>query len=280
MPNDDLERVAREICRERSCAFVGRVGEGTFKQTFHVVNPDNVSVALKLYKTTTFTLRDEREVRAMKRCKHANIARLLSVRKHSYKEREYVAITEEFLSGGTLTSRGQISASQCVAIGSQLVEAIAHIAGLGLVHRDIKPDNIMFRSDGLTPILTDFGVVRDLGDSSITPTWAARGPGTPFFAAPEQLNNEKDLIDWRTDQFALGIVMGCVVFGDHPYRDEGMSDGEVVERVSLRQGPASWFSVRARSAGLASLNRMAAPWPVQRFRKPEILRRQWQMQGG
>ncbi len=130
-------------------------------------------------------------------------------------------------------------------MGAQLIAAIAHIAELHLVHRDIKPDNIMFRSHGTTPVLTDFGVVRDLSDSSITPTWAARGPGTPFFSAPEQLRNEKSLIDWRTDQFALGIVMAQVVFGEHPYRVSGASDSDVVERVLSRQRTADWFGERA-----------------------------------
>lgn len=280
MPKDDLEPIARRICNKTRMRFVERVGEGSFKQTFHVLDAQGTSLALKLYKTARSTQRDQREINAMLRCKHANIARLLSVQAYSSGGLKVVGITEEYLPGGTLTSKGRISVSECRAIGAQLVSAIAHIAELNLVHRDIKPDNIMFKADGTTLVITDFGVVRDLADSSMTPTWAPRGPGTPFFSAPEQLKNEKQLIDWRTDQFALGIVLSLAVFGEHPYRTNGASDGEVVERVSSRLQPAEWFGVRAVEDGLPTILRMIAPWPIDRYRRPEHLLSAWRLQKG
>lgn len=260
--------------------LAGRVGEGTFKQTFKIVNDADEPFALKLYKSTGSTGRDLREIKAMLRCKHDNIARLLSVETIEHGGDKHIAITEEFLPGGTLTSRGRLDITQCLAIGKELVDALTHIAGLGLVHRDIKPDNIMFKADGQKPVLTDFGVVRDLADSSMTPTWAPRGPGTPFFAAPEQLNNLKQLIDWRTDQFALGVTMSVATFNDHPFREKGMTDQEVVDRVSLRQKPTATFLEMAIKNGLPALTRMVAPWPVDRFRTPRILFREWQRQKG
>ena len=260
--------------------FVGRVGEGTFKQTFQVAGSDSNPLALKLYKTASPSERDQREIRSMLRCRHSNIARLFSVETYSHNAQKILAITEEYLPGGTLTSKGQLTVSQCQAIGMQLIEAVSHLAHLRLVHRDIKPDNIMFRLDGKAAVLTDFGVVRDLAESSITPTWAPRGPGTPFFSAPEQLKNEKGLIDWRTDQFSLGVVLAQVTFGEHPYRIGGASDWDVVDRVSSRQQPADWFAKRAVEFGLASLIRMVAPWPVDRYRKPELLEQSWREQKG
>jgi serine/threonine protein kinase len=280
MQENVLEQVARRICEKRGMQFVKQVGEGTFKQTFHVVNRSDTPLALKIYKAAITSARSQREVNAMRRCNHKNIARLLSLETLRNGGQQYIAITEEFLAGGTMTSRGQLTISQCLAIGQQLVDAVAHIARLNLVHRDIKPDNIMFRQDGVTPVLTDFGVVRDLSDSSMTPTWAPRGPGTPFFSAPEQLNNQKNLIDWRTDQFALGIVMAYSVFSEHPYRVPGKSDRDLVDSVASRQLPADWFKDRAFSSGLISLPRMIAPWPIDRYRKPEQLQRAWGEQKG
>jgi len=280
MEEDDLEQIARKICTKRQLRFLQRVGEGAFKQTFQVVGPAAVPLALKVYKSAGSNKRDHREINAMLRCQHRNIAQIISVETYSYQGRKYTAITEEFLSGGTLTQKGQISAAQCLEIGIQLIEGLAHIAGLNLVHRDIKPDNIMFRSDASTPVITDFGLVRDLSDSSMTPTWASRGPGTPFFAAPEQLNNEKDMIDWRTDQFSLGVTLSYVTLGDHPYRSAGISDREVVDRVSSRDEVCSWFIQRASSLGLGSLSRMLAPWSVDRYRKPELLQNAWRQQKG
>jgi serine/threonine protein kinase len=275
-----LEDAARKICRKHRMQFVGTVGEGTFKQTFHVVDSSNTPLALKIYKAEKASPRDHREINAMRRCSHKNIAKLLSVETFTDGNQKVIAITEEFLSGGTLTSKGQLNAKQCLSIGKELVDALGHIARLSLVHRDIKPDNIIFRSDGVTPVLTDFGVVRDLTDSSITPTWAARGPGTPFFSAPEQLNNQKNLIDWRTDQFALGISLAVAVFGEHPYRNLGTSDQDLLQRVSSRLKPADWFTERTVLSGLSVLQRMVAPWPVDRYRKPEHLSAGWAEQKG
>ena len=160
------------------------------------------------------------------------------------------------------------------------LDAIAHIADLDLVHRDIKPDNIMFREDQLTPVLTDFGVARDLMDSSLTPTWAPRGPGTPFFSSPEQLNNQKSLIDWRSDQFALGVVLAYVTLGMHPYRPASGSDNVAVDLVATRQGPTQQFMESCRSSGLPVLAKMVASWPVNRYRTPAQLATAWSSQQG
>lgn len=260
--------------------FVKRVGEGTFKQTFEVIGADNLHVALKLYKAAVAGPRERREIEAMQRCKHDNIARLLSVDRYNYEGSVLVTLTEEFLPGGTLTEKGKISRGECLRIGGRLIDAVAHIADLELVHRDIKPDNIMFRQDHLTPVLTDFGVARDLMDSSLTPTWAPRGPGTPFFSSPEQLNNQKTLIDWRSDQFALGVVLAYVALEMHPYRPASVSDNEVVDLVATRHGPAQQFAESCRSSGLPVLIKMVAPWPVHRYRTPMQLANAWSSQQG
>jgi serine/threonine protein kinase len=275
-----LEDAARKICRKHHMKFVGTVGEGAFKQTFHVVDSSNTPLALKIYKAENASPRDHREINAMRKCSHKNIAKLLSVETFKDGNQKVVAITEEFLSGGTLTSKGQLDVRKCLSVGSQLVDALGHIARLNLVHRDIKPDNIIFRSDGLTPVLSDFGVVRDLTDSSITPTWAARGPGTPFFSAPEQLINQKSLIDWRTDQFALGISLAVAVFAEHPYRNLDITDEDLLQRVSSRLKPAEWFVEQTVASGLSALLKMVAPWPIDRYRKPENLRASWAAQKG
>ncbi|MGO4780240.1 serine/threonine protein kinase, partial [Lysobacter sp. 2RAB21] len=111
--------------------------------------------------------------------------------------------------GGTLEAKlltRSISPDEVRYIGLCLADVLDHLNDRRLVHRDIKPANILFASDGQTPILTDFGVVRVLDQPSLTRDFVGFGPGTPAYAAPEQLNNEKQLIDWRTDQFGLAVV--------------------------------------------------------------------------
>lgn len=143
------------------------------------------------------------------------------------------------------------------------------------MHRDIKPDNILFRADGVTPVIVDFGLVRDLVGTSLTQTWLMRGPGTPFFAPPEQLRNEKALIDWRSDQFSAGVVVALSAFGFHPYQEDGMSPAQTVERVAERGPQAGRFMDMAKRTGMLILIGMTAPWPVERFRTPDGLQRAW-----
>ena len=123
----------------------------------------------------------------MQRCSHPNIGRLSAITGFYHDGVQYLLSGEEFLPGGTLTlrlQRGLLGGPEIRETGGQLVSAIAHIASHDLVHRDIKPDNILFRADGVTPVIVDFGLVRDLVRTSLTQTWFMRGPGTPFFAPP------------------------------------------------------------------------------------------------
>jgi serine/threonine protein kinase len=262
-------------CTQSHLEFRQKVGEGAFKETFEVAEPGGSSVALKLYKAGASSKRSEREIDAMRKCKHPNIARLIKVETFRHQEEDFIVTIEEFLSGGTLTERGKIDARQCMEIGSQLIDAITHISAAGLVHRDLKPDNIMFRADYRTPVVVDFGVVRNLWDTSLTPSWAPRGPGTPFFAAPEQLNNEKHQIDWRADQFSLGVVLAASVTGRHPFQLRGFEPQQIVDRVAARQPPNPEFLLLATQLGLTALIRMVRPWAVERYRTPRLLHDAW-----
>ena len=102
-----------------------------------------------------------------------------------------------------------------------------------------------------------------------------RGPGTPFFAPPEQLRNEKPMIDWRSDQFSLGVVVALGAFEFHPYQEDGASPEQTVERVAERYPQTGRFVDAVTQAGMPFLIRMTAPWPVGRFRRPDDLQRAW-----
>jgi serine/threonine protein kinase len=258
---------------------MGPVGAGAFKETFHVILATGEPQALKVYQPGFSPERTSRELSAMQRCCHPNIGRLSAIVGFYHEGVEYLLSLEEYLSGGTLTARlnrGLLCEPEAWTTGRQLVSAITHIASLELVHRDIKPDNILFRADAITPVIVDFGLVRDLVRTSLTQTWLMQGPGTPFFAPPEQLRNEKAMIDWRSDQFSLGTVMALSVFGFHPYQEHGASPQETVKRVGERGPQTGRFLSAATGSGLPFLLRMTAPWPVERFRTPVELERVWQ----
>lgn len=277
-----LEAVALQICEQRQLAFRGLLGWGAFKETYLVEGTDGELLALKILLPGHNPERTAREIEAMLRCSHPNVAKLRLVDDFAVDGVEHVYMLEEYLSGGTLGTlleRGLLSRMQVIQLARQLVGALGHIAELGLVHRDLKPENIMFRGDIETPVIVDFGIVRDLTSSSLTQTWFMRGPGTPYFAAPEQLNNEKELIDWRTDQFSLGVVLALCISGRHPYEDVIGDFAHTVEQVATRIGPTEQFRSASAQAGLVLLERMVSPWPVHRFRRPEQLIQAWEETG-
>jgi serine/threonine protein kinase len=278
----DLEPIALDICKNRNLAFNRLIGEGSFKQSYLVYDIDGNPLALKVYKSGRIDERSKREIDAMQRCDHPGIAHLYEIDVFAEERSRHLFTLEEFLGGGTLTSRineyGLLEASETIEIGSQLLLAIAHLRELNLVHRDLKPDNILFRDDGKTPVITDFGIVRVLDDTSVTMSWLLQGPGTPFYAAAEQLKNEKRLIDWRTDQFSLGVLLSVCTFGRHPYMRNGMSDEDTVRAVAERETVSPAFIEFVEETGLIALKKMVLAWPAERYLTPDELIVVWKSQ--
>ncbi|MBL9077519.1 MAG: tetratricopeptide repeat protein [Planctomycetes bacterium] len=91
-----------------------------------------------------------------------------------------------------------------VQLAANVADALHHVHELGIVHRDVKPSNILLREDG-SPVLTDFGLAHDAHAPSITMTGGRTG--TPCYMAPEQISGADDEIDARTDVFALGASL-------------------------------------------------------------------------
>jgi serine/threonine protein kinase len=261
--------------------MVGHVGGGAFKDVYHVRDVSGASVALKVIRDPIGSLRTEREIDAMLRCDHPNIAKFYGRDRYTISGQDFEFLLEEFIPGGTLSDRlgagPAFERPEVLEFGRTMVDAIAHLAGLELVHRDIKPDNIMYREGGRDPVLVDFGLVRDLGKSSLTPTYVPGGPGTPYFASPEQLTNDKDLIDWRTDQFGLGIVLSVMTIAKHPFEIDGR---QAIENVGERRGPSAEIVNELKRAGLPCVPRMVEVWPIGRYRDPEALLAAWDSQVG
>lgn len=278
-PTSELESQAIHIARIKGFDLKQFIGVGAFKECYWVINKSGQSLALKLLKPGCSRERLDREIEAMSQCDHPYIAKLYEVSTVDINGYQQELMIEELLQGGSLQEYvvryGSITPSQCIDIGDKLIDALAHIAKQQIVHRDIKPANIMFRNGADSPVFVDFGLVRNLSNTSLTQTWLHRGPGTPIFAPPEQLNNQKDLIDWRSDQFSLGVSLAVSVFGDHPFHRPGDTDADVVERVASRQSLSTKFIEKARLANLSALVTMMAPWPVNRFRTPENLKNAW-----
>lgn len=127
-------------------------------------------------------------------------------------------IVEDYIEGKVLreTMTSFRSHKEIFTLMGFLVKGLSIIWDKNIVHRDLKPENIIIRSNGL-PCIIDLGIARFLDLESLTRTISPMGPCTPIYAAPEQLTNNKSLIDPRTDFFGLGIIALELYLGVHPF---------------------------------------------------------------
>jgi serine/threonine protein kinase/HAMP domain-containing protein len=153
------------------------------------------------------------EIRLARRITHRNVVRLFDLGSddgHTFLTMEYVAGTSL---ADLLASHGRLPVRATVAIGAQLCRALAAAHAQGVVHRDVKPQNLLVRPDGVLKVL-DFGVARAVrAAGGITLHGAA--VGTPEYMAPEQLFGEE--VDERADLYAAGAVLYECLTGRTPH---------------------------------------------------------------
>jgi serine/threonine protein kinase len=124
-------------------------------------------------------------------------------------------IVMEFIQGGTLKEKlgRPIPYRQALRWVEPIAEALSYAHQMGVVHRDIKPGNILFRPDG-RPVLTDFGIAKILETEDTSLTSTGIGMGTPGYMAPEQWHGRSGE---ASDQYALGVVLYELLTGRKPY---------------------------------------------------------------
>lgn len=195
------------------------LGEGAMAEVYRAYDPDiGRTVAIKVLKPDLardpeLGARFLREARAAGALNHANIATI-----YDAGETQGVAyIAMELVDGeplDALLQRGRMPYERVLEIGLQLASALAYAHGCGVVHRDVKPSNILLSSDGRTAKLLDFGVAR-IGDgdtqAQLGRTQAGQLIGTPRYMSPEQALGLP--VDHRSDLFSLGVVLYEMVTG-------------------------------------------------------------------
>lgn len=272
MEDNKFEAVARTICNKLNAVFICYIAKGAFKETYKISIADQY-FALKIFDhQKSHPERNEREIHALKACKSTLIANFIDSGIEVYNGNKFTFSVEEYLDGGTLTQRlkksGVFDENTIITLTLHFVDALEHLRALRLVHRDIKADNIMFRGDTDIPVLVDFGLVRNLSEASLTATWLAQGPGTPLFSPPEQLNNEKLMIDWRSDQFSIGLLLGYCYTGTHPYYTNARTMGDIIVAMSNKESCSQEFLEKIIGTKLAYIAKMIEPWPIKRFQTP------------
>lgn len=147
--------------------------------------------------------------------------------------KNYVVILEQRIYGINLRrymKENKILEAEAIDFCTHIIKALKIIHTEGLVHRDVKPENIMI-TDTKGLVLLDFGIARDLTDTSITSDLSPYGPMTIGYAAPEQIKNNKRLISARTDFFAWAIVSAELLNGENPLKEGCKNQSEVLQKT-------------------------------------------------
>jgi eukaryotic-like serine/threonine-protein kinase len=177
-----------------------------------------------------------REAETAAQLSHPNIVPIYNV-----EEREnLVYFIMAFIAGDNLATRlqerGAMDAVEVRRIMREVADALAYAHKRNVVHRDIKPDNILLDADSGRAMVTDFGIARaltDKGDSRLTATGMAIG--TPAYMSPEQSAGESD-IDGRSDLYSLGVVGYQMACGDLPFNAPN-TPSMLVKHLSERPVP-------------------------------------------
>ena len=168
-----------------------------------------------------FVERFNLEARLVARLSHPNIVTV-----HDASEQNgNLYIVMQMIDGGTLKQRidtlhqqGQVMDSvEAVRIFSQLADALNYAHDQGIIHRDIKPVNVLMDRSG-RPILSDFGIAKVLASTQMNLTHPGAGVGTPEYMSPEQCQGGP--IDNRADIYALGVMLFEVMTGRTPFRGD------------------------------------------------------------
>ena len=253
--------------------LVRKIGQGGMGAVYEALQVRlNRTVALKILpaKSTQdrgFLERFYREAQAAAALNHPNIIQVYDIAEdqgHHFFAMELVDgenLMERLKRGGAIPSEEALEIIEQVAVGLQF----AHQRSI--IHRDIKPDNIMLSRDGQVK-LADLGLAKSTeDDKGITQTGA--GLGTPYYMAPEQAEDARN-VDHRADIYALGITMLNLVTGKRPF--DGDSAYSIIIQHRERELPAAQELGASISRGLeAVIHKMAAKDVSQRYQDYDSL---------
>ncbi|MSP62343.1 MAG: serine/threonine protein kinase, partial [Myxococcales bacterium] len=202
-------------------------------------------VALKMLRRDVLELpgmleRFRREVKLARRVTHHNVARTYDIGMHEGEKFLTMELVEGQSLGAQFGEQGPMAAARLAALGCAICAGLEAAHAAGVVHRDLKPDNVMVARDGRV-VITDFGIACACDASAPARTLGAIG--TPAYMAPEQVESDEP-IDARADLYALGVVLYELATGDLPWH--------------------------GRSAFTLAAARLASPPPDPRAKRPDL----------
>jgi serine/threonine-protein kinase len=176
--------------------------------------------------------RFKREARVTARLRHPHIVAILGAGAHEGRPFIVMDLIEGHTLADEIGEKGAFNQARAARIAWKLAEALQYAHEQGILHRDVKPENVLMTPAG-EPVLTDFGVGKAMGrDTSITVTGEIAG--TPIYMPPEQATARSDLIGPRSDIYALGGTLYEMLTGQPPVKGKRVM--EILEQV-LNKAP-------------------------------------------
>lgn len=236
---------------------------GAQGDVFRGLAPDGTDVVVKII-SSSWIARGEREIRALRMIAHPSVVRLVEDGTVDFAGSRLPFMATEFIVGEDLRRQldsGTFQAAQVPLLLLSIAEGLAAIWAQQIVHRDVKPSNIMVRADG-RGVLLDLGIARCLDLTTLTVGWGS--PGTVGYLSPEQARGERNLTT-KSDVYSLGITAYEAVVGDHPFgRDQAL----MVSATRPPTIPSGAPRSRTTAALIAS---MMEPFPAMRPMPGEIV---------
>jgi serine/threonine protein kinase/Tfp pilus assembly protein PilF len=224
-PTETLETPKEELTT--GSTFAGRyqiieeLGKGGMGKVYKAHDTDlKEKVAIKLLKPEIAAdkktiERFKNELKFARKIRHKNVCQMYDLNK----EEGTHYITMEYVDGKDLKSMirmvGQLSSGKTIYIAKQVCDGLAEAHRLGVIHRDLKPQNVMVDEEGNARIM-DFGIARSLKTKGITATGVMIG--TPEYMSPEQVEGKE--VDQRSDIYSLGVILYEMVTGRVPFEGD------------------------------------------------------------
>jgi serine/threonine protein kinase len=233
----ELKKVLEDIPKLKPLTLIDRGAQGDiYKMEYegHTVAVKRIQLSNKAQAKERF----QRELEALRRVDHPSLARLI----HAVQSGSHASLVMEFIDGPSLakllTRDGALPLSRTLRYADQVAEGLAHLEQVGIIHRDVKPANILIGADDQAR-LVDFGLVRFISKDTML-TNPGQLVGSPTYMSPEQIRAQD--ISAKSDVFSLGVTLFECLCGHRPF--QGVTPLELFNNIlsnKLRLEPLRCF---------------------------------------